>query len=402
MQCSSCGHERPRSGNCPHCGAAMASGTSSGGPSSLRGWREQAGSSGSARPSRPNPDDQRPISRPVSGDPSRSRASSTEWGAPNQSAARRGGDPNQSYPRRGGDPNQSYPRRDGDPNRSFARRGGFDEGYGPPDERGLMLPPDVGGLMAQMDDRALPALPTEEEERALGIRRPAFIPATDERKGKKPGRWRVISGVASIMLFCVASCGISGVLLQKNLPFGLGNILHTTIPTSVTVPVLAIPTIYAAGKPLVTPAPGAKTPIQQVASYSYVAPGPAGSNIVMGKDPTDIFMVGAFFHILVETSSQVKAKDQMSIHWIFNGLDLTSDLKLSSPDCCSNPITKDNQAVQGDFRFQSSTTGYGRADIYYNTTLAYSVLFYEVEPGQTATPAPTATPHAAPTATKHP
>ena len=394
MQCSSCGHERPRSGNCPHCGTTMAGGTSGGGPSSLRGWREQAGSSGSSRPSRPNTDDQRPISRPVSGDPSRSRASGTEWGSPNQSASRRGGDPN-----------QSYPRRDGDPNRSFARRGGFDDGNGPPDERGLMLPPDAGGLMSQMDDRALPALPTEEEERALGIRRPAFIPATDERKGKKPGRWRVISGVASIMLFCVASCGVSGVLLQKNLLSRFSGLIGFNVPTSITAPVIAIPTIYAAGKPLVTPVPGAKTPIQTVGSYTFVI---AGSGPVTGKDPTDIFKVGYSMYILVSTTTQVKVGDILSIHWTFNGLDVTSDLIRTKSDCCAAPVHHDNVGIQGDFIFVAPTTGYGRADIYYNTTWAYSVLFYEVEPGQTPTPFPTATPTVqvtptlVPTATKHP
>ncbi len=381
MQCPSCGHERPRTGNCPHCGAALAGGKAgNSNPSSLRGWREQANpAAGPARPSRPNWDDQRPISRPVSrplgNDPARSRGSGANWGSANQ-----------------GGPNQSYPRRN-DPNQSYARRG---DDYG--DERGLMLAPDGGAIMPQLDDRALPALPTEEEERALGIRRPAFIPATDERKGKKPGRWRVISGVASIMVLCVAMCGVTGLLAQRNVFPGLSKLLGIK-PPSVSTTGANIPDYYLKGTLLVTPVPTAKTPIQTPASYSNITPGTSPSSPVIPKGPTDIYALGSTAFVVMQVNEQAKVGDKIGVHWLLNGQDVTPDLQKTNSNCCFKPETQANTALQVVFELHLVTIGNFQAQIYYNTTLAYTLLFVVVPSNQVPT-TPTATVHA--TATKHP
>src|SRR5262249_10308647 len=138
-----------------------------------RGWREDAQSSGGGS-GRANLDDappsRAPNSRPVGNNDSRNRG----WGSADGSYSRRPGD---SMPRRTPD---SYGRR-GDPRGSYARPDDYDD-YGMND-RALMPVQGAGGaIMPQLDDRALPALPSEEEERALGIRRPAYIPATEVRK----------------------------------------------------------------------------------------------------------------------------------------------------------------------------------------------------------------------------
>ena len=71
-----------------------------------------------------------------------------------------------------------------------------------------MLPMDPNGPGMGAGVPALPGMPqTDEEERAIGIRRPVYIPATGEKRKKKLGTWRVVSGVVSVMLICVASCG---------------------------------------------------------------------------------------------------------------------------------------------------------------------------------------------------
>jgi hypothetical protein len=392
MQCSKCGYERPRTGDCPNCGAPPPGASSY---SSLRSWREQASSPGGSRTSRPNPDDQRPISRPVSGDPSRSRGGSgANWRPPDQSYPRRGGDPNQSYPRRGGDPNQSYPRRGGDPSRSYAPRGGQGgDDYGVDDERALMVAPDLGALMAPADDRALPALPTEEEERALGIRRPAFIPATDERKGKKAGRWRVVSGVLSIMLLCVGMCGVSGLLVQHNVIPGLSKLLGLTRPGNVrSVPLVNIPTAYAPGTPLVTPVPGPKTPIQDIRSYNLILTPPNNSTAIP-KNPTDLFTVGQTVYVVMDLNSTVKANDTVSVKWLFNSVDVTSEIQKLYPDCCAKTVSQTGKQLQVIFGIKPPTTGFGEAHILYNNQPAYIVLFEMIPATQTPTPgAATSTP----------
>ena len=76
---------------------------------------------------------------------------------------------------------------------------------------------------------ALPGMPqTDEEERALGIRRPVYIPATGERK-RKLGTWRVTSGVLSVMLVCVASCALAGLLGRNTILGFLVGPVHTTV-----------------------------------------------------------------------------------------------------------------------------------------------------------------------------
>src|SRR6185312_6293324 len=83
-------------------------------------------------------------------------------------------------------------------------------------------------MMAPVDASAgLPAMPgipqTDEEERALGIRRPAYIPATTEKLKKKLSSWRVISGVLSVMLACIASCAAAGILGRDRIQAFLGH-----------------------------------------------------------------------------------------------------------------------------------------------------------------------------------
>jgi len=355
----------------------------------MRNWRDQAPPSG-GRPSRPNPNDQRPISRPV--DPSRSRSSGAN-----------GGSPNQSYPRRN-DPNQSYPRRN-DANQSYPRRDGYDE-YDQ-DDRALMVTPNMGGLMPQLDDRALPALPSEEEERSLGIRRPAFIPATDERKGAKPGRWRVVSGILSIMLLCMAACGASSFLVRQNVIPQLNILLGFTTPKNLKQPISVLPTQFANGVPLITPVPSAKTPIQSdIKSYNFIVNSPTGGTVIP-KNPTSVFKLGQVIYVVMNLNSNVKAGDKVSAQWFFNNIDVTPDLLRSNSGCCSKPIKDTGKELQVYFSLKPTTTGSGSVQIAYNGKVAYTILFYEeVSDQPTATPVPTkptavpAKPTPAPT--KHP
>jgi hypothetical protein len=69
-----------------------------------------------------------------------------------------------------------------------------------------VMPPDfnVGAV-------GMPAVPTEDEERLLGIRRPVYIPASDGRRRLRVGSWRVVSGILGIIVVCIAACGAASV-----------------------------------------------------------------------------------------------------------------------------------------------------------------------------------------------
>ena len=409
MQCTSCGRDRPRAGKCPHCGATPTTVSQNNGSySSLRGWKDQAqGSDPEAsqpprgRPSRPNPNDSRASSNLRSNTPSRPRQDQggDEWGPPSQSYGRRD-DPSQSYARRD-DPSQSYARRD-DPNQSISRRrgeyGNVDEPYGM-DDHALMVPPLGGGALAfPGDERALPALPSEEEERALGIRRPAFIPATEERTGQRAGRWRVLSGVASIMILCVGLCGVAGFFARSNILPTIQSTLGLNTPPGLTPEVAKIPVVYQTPATLATPAPNAQTPISNIKSSKSASD--VNSQLVTGPDAA-LFIPGDTVYITFKVDG-AKANDNVSIKWYINNLDITDSLKKTSADCCSQSIT-DTKPIDVIFRLINvPSAGLGKAAVYYNNTLAYTVLFDVVTPAalvtptvtppaKTAVPAPTAT-----------
>src|SRR5215469_7326091 len=94
------------------------------------------------------------------------------------------------------------------------RRAGYDYDEGDLDRALVpapsdMLAMDAGALSMGAGLPALPGIPqTDEEERAIGIRRPVYIPATGLKRKKRLASWRVVSGIVSVMLFCVASCGV--------------------------------------------------------------------------------------------------------------------------------------------------------------------------------------------------
>jgi hypothetical protein len=400
MRCTNCGQDRPSSGNCPNCGAPTPSGASF---SSLRGWRDQAGSPNGSRVSRPNPDDQRPASRTQG-----SGRSGTNWDAQNGSSPRRGGDPNQSMPRRGGDPNGSYGRRDASyprpsqtpsrpNNQSFPRRDDYDD-YGQADDRALMVPPSMSAMLPATDDRALPALPSEEEERALGIRRPAFIPATDERKGAKPGRWRVISGVLSIMVLCVSMCGVTGVLAKNNVIPWLSKLLGFSPPSNASsVPAFVLPPQYLNNSQLVTPTPGAKTPIQNIGTYRFTKTSP-GTDTVTPQDPSAVFAVNEPTYIVMDLGTTVKAGDTISVEWFFGQsadptqqADITPATEQFNPQCCSDAVPSTGRGLQVVFKIVPPTTGFGHGIISYNKSPAYTVLFADVPPNELNTPTPSPT-----------
>jgi hypothetical protein len=204
MECDRCGAARPRSGPCPNCGAPPP-----GTYSSMRQWKDQARTGKGPAVGRGSSGKNPAVGR---GSGARSRGSGGEW--------RTGGS--------GGDwrDGGEYGYDDAPPpSRSNPRNRRLND-YDEVDlERALV--PAQGGALAMdpgMGGVALPGLPeTDEAERALGIRRPVYIPAVEGKRKRKLGTWRVVSGVLSVMLVCVASCALAGLLGRNQLTAFLQN-----------------------------------------------------------------------------------------------------------------------------------------------------------------------------------
>ena len=357
MQCTTCGRDRPRTGNCPYCGAGPMVSRNNDSGSSMREWRDQTRgqqtpNQSSNQNSRPNYTDPRSPNS-SSRTPSRSRNPDNGWESPNQSQSRRRVN----------------------------------------DDNALVVRPGSNIPMIPEDDRNLPALPTEEEERAMGIRRPAFIPATEERRGERAGGWRVISGVLSLMLVCVGACGVTGVLARNTVLPKVASLVGINVPKSVSATPTPIPALYTSGTSLVTPAPNAPDVLSSIVSTKTYTED--ATNIIPGPS-TALFFVGDSIHIIAR-ADKAKVGDVFSVKWIYNGQDITAFIKKDKPDCCSQ---SPNTSEAGEFiRFTllqqqaGKTTPHigsntGRADIFDNNILVASVVFLVTDQPPTPTPVP--------------
>ncbi len=230
MECDQCGAPRPRMGPCPECGAPPprlgARGGSSG--SGARGRSQPGGSSsGSRRNSGANLGGGGLLSRD-SGARRRGQGSGASWDDDDSGAAQGG---------RAGGRYGSGEYGGVDPSRALVPQ--YDE---------VMPPSAEGGLMA-----GLPGFPqTDEEERAIGLRRPAYIPATEPRRKRKLSSGRVLSGVLSILLVTVGVCGGLGFLgqqqIRKVLSGPLGKIVVSPTVNMSEVPVTPVSTAGPSGK----------------------------------------------------------------------------------------------------------------------------------------------------------
>lgn len=352
MECDRCGARRPRTGPCPECGAPPP-----GAYSSMRQWREQSrtGEGPAYGPGR----------GPSGGRP---RGSGAGWGAGGQDAWDDDGGYDEPPAGRSGNRNRRRPPADYD-------EVDLEQALVP--TRDNMLPMDPGMGMS-----ALPGLPTtDEEERALGIRRPVYIPATGEKRRRKLGTWRVISGVLSVMVVCAASCGLAGL-------FGRNFLAQFGSPFAVRLTPPVISTAGVPATPVATPGPSAKYVMNAVTS-TYV------DNHGIPVNPTSRFTVGATVFVVVSVRKLPAGSHTISVRWFLSGVPL--DLKNAQT---SRTVTRDSQVF---FSLTYTSAGVGMAKIFLDQPdsdtsndpndpyLAQTIAFAVLEPS-TATPGGTGTP----------
>jgi hypothetical protein len=238
---------------------------------------------------------------------------------------------------------------------------------------------------------ALPGVPTtEEEERAMGIRRPVYIPATHEKK-VRPGSFRVISGVLSVLLLCVASCGVAGLLGRSRIE----SLLKGPVRTNLTPPAIDYSQVPAT--PTSTAGPAAKFLKSAVTSKAV-------DNGYNATSPTTKFMVGSTIYVVLQVRGLPKGEPHtLSVRWYLGGTDI-------GVQALSGAQT--NWQIKGDsnayFGLVYPGAGVGQARVYWDRPasdtsndlkdqyLAQTVTFGVYAP--TPTPTPTTKPGSSPSA----
>jgi hypothetical protein len=277
------------------------------------------------------------------------------------------------------------------------QRGDYDEV-----ELGRALVPSANQIMPMPQGAGLPALPgqptTEEEERALGIRRPAYIPVTSDKPKRKIRTWRVVSGVLSVMLVCIAACGATAFFGKDR----LSGVLPPIIQGRLTPQVYDFSQVPAT--PVSTPGPAAKYIVNVVTARSV------DSNFAP-IDITSHFPQDTAVHLVIQVRNLTAGEQHtVSVYWFLNGIDTHVTRGPGKTDVS----VKDNSNVHLSLQYPS--TGVGMAKVYWDRpagdtsnsssdpSLAQTIYFAIEQP--TPTPStkgtPVATATGSPTGTQTP
>jgi len=167
---------------------------------------------------------------------------------------------------------------------------------------------------------AVPGMPaSDEEERLLGIRRPVYIPATGDRRKRKLGTFRIVSGVASIMLVCIVGCGLAGILEHDQISLVLSGprkSASTSVPFDLTqVPKTPVATFTPQNKLI-------KTVVTATgADNNHVPIGPT-SWFSMTK-PNGSQSASAVVSVIVYVRGVPKGEHHaVSVHWYIQNVDV--------------------------------------------------------------------------------
>ena len=334
MECDQCGAPRPRMGPCPECGA----------PPPRLGSRGAAGGSGA-----------RGRSQPGGGSSGSRRTSGTNWGggggggllSRDSGSRRRGQGSGDSWDDEYVDYGSPAPGRSGGGRFTSGEYGG---GVDPsralvPQYDEVMPPSAEGGLMT-----GLPGFPqTDEEERAIGLRRPAYIPATEPKRKKKLSSARVLSGVLSILVVTVGVCGGLGFLGQQRLKQVFNGPLRNFI-ASPTVDLSQIPVT-----PVSTPGPAAKVVVSAVTAQ---AKDPNNNPI----DVTSQFTVNSTVYVVVKIlGASQTTSNKLTCRWFLNGVDY--NLKQDTSTTIAPSKASGYNGYCGLTYYQ---TGWGMVKVYWN------------------------------------
>lgn len=286
MECDQCGAPRQRTGLCPECGAPPPRLASRGGPggSGARGFSQPGsgarGASGANFP--PSRSGGGLLSR-NSGAPRRGQ-SGDSWDDEYASY----GNPS---PSRSGGRYTSGEYGGVDPSRALVTQQQYNE---------VMPPAAEGQLMMGFPQ-------TDEEERAIGMRRPAYIPATEPKRKRKLNSGRVVSGMLSILLVTVGVCGGLGFLAQKQ-------IQRFTGPLNITAAQPTVDMSQVPATPVSTPGPASKVVVSVVTAHGI-------DNKYNPEDESSVFNVNSMVYVVANiVGASQTTTNTFSCVWYINGV----------------------------------------------------------------------------------
>jgi hypothetical protein len=368
MECEQCGARRPLLGPCPNCGAPPA------GRSSGADWRNRSGKGPAA--------------------PSRGRGNSNAgWGGSGQNWGGRGNSgAGWGYEEPGG-------------GRSTGRYRRPPDDYQEVDlERALvpsmdLSPAEMGQIGGGLP--AVPGMPSEDVERLLGIRRPVYIPATGKKRRMRIGGVRVVGGVLSILLVCVASCGLASVFGKKYVD-GLSQVTHlTATPPSFHYELVPATPVATPGKP-------------STAGVKFIASVTTSKRIdssYQAVDVTSHFLVGDTVYVVVQVRGMPQGKHTLCANWYLNGEYLP--LPSSSQTCATLSNVQNGGQDSGPdhsvaFNLPYPQAGVGMARIYWDrpandtdtsaddptlvSTIVFGIFMPATPTAVPSTPSPSKTP----------
>lgn len=234
--------------------------------------------------------------------------------------------------------------------------GQLDESLGSsPNLPARIEPPQRGGF---------PMLPDEDVVARLapGRKPPAFIPATRQRRPYRLSRYRIVSGVISLMLVVIAVGGGLGFLAVHTGFFQKTFGQKTLAPFQFEFPQPTSPAL--SGTPM--PTPGDANAVKVIVKVT------TAKNYTTTYDPinvTSAFKIGDTVNVLWQVRS-AKANDVISIKWYQDGSAITNIDQKNTQEA----IAKDGN-WNGVFGLAYPNASVGMAELYYNGTLAWSIQF---------------------------
>jgi hypothetical protein len=237
-----------------------------------------------------------------------------------------------------------------------------DQGYEEPELAGSS--PNLPARIEPAARGAFPMLPDEEvvARIAPGRKPPAFIPATRPRRPYRLGRYRIVSGILSLVIVVLAVGGGLGFLAVHTGLFGKVFGAKTPAPFIFEFPQPTLPALV--GTP--QPTPGDANAVKVVVKVT------TAKNYTSTYDPVNItstFKVNDTVNVLWQVRG-AKANDVISIKWYQD----TSPITNLDQKNTQETISKDGN-WNGVFGLAYPTPSVGAAELYYNGTLAWTIQF---------------------------
>jgi hypothetical protein len=286
-------------------------------------------------------------------------------------------------------------------------------GWGPPEddyeevELGRALVPSRAVMPPDFTPGAvgMPALPSEEDERLLGIRRPVYIPATDNKRRLRVGSWRVVSGILGIIVVCIASCGAASIFGKRYLDSAatkVGNYAKTSVANYSLVP----------ATPAATPSGPSAQYITDLTTASRIYTDPATHQDI-ARDVTTHFLVNDTVYVVGQVRSAPQGQHEVCGGWYLNNVFLP---QLRRDHTCTTIDGTASPSYSLKFQLPYPQPGVGMLRIYWDRTasqwndpdpqgkdpaLAQTILFGVYLPATPTSPPAKPTPtRPAPTPTK--